>query len=61
MFAGPNGSGKSTLKRYLSKRLMGVYLNPDELESSIRTNGRLCLADYGVSESARELCDFLLG
>ncbi len=61
MFAGPNGSGKSTLKRYLSKRLMGVYLNADELESSIRSSGRLCLADYGVSESARGLHEFMLG
>jgi len=61
MFAGPNGSGKSTLKRYLSKRLMGVYLNPDELEASIRNSGRLCLADYGISESARGLYEFMLG
>ena len=61
MFAGPNGSGKSTLKRYLSERLMGVYLNADELESSIRRNGRLCLSDYGVSDSAGRLHEFMLG
>ncbi len=61
MFAGPNGSGKSTLKRYLSKRLMGVYLNADELESSIRSTGRLCLVDYGVEESAQGLYDFMMG
>ncbi len=61
MFAGPNGSGKSTLKRYLSKQLLGIYLNADDLESSIRTNGRLCLPDYGVSGSARRLYDFRLG
>ncbi len=61
MFAGPNGSGKSTLKRYLSKQLLGIYLNADDLESSIRTDGRLCLADYGVSGSARRLYDFMVG
>jgi predicted ABC-type ATPase len=32
MFAGPNGSGKSTLKTYLPQQLLGVYLNPDEIE-----------------------------
>jgi predicted ABC-type ATPase len=32
MFAGPNGSGKSTLKSYLPLALLGVYLNPDEME-----------------------------
>jgi predicted ABC-type ATPase len=36
MFAGPNGSGKSTLKTVLPPELLGVYLNPDEIESQIR-------------------------
>ena len=36
MFAGPNGSGKSTLKSYVPVELLGVYLNPDEMESEIR-------------------------
>jgi predicted ABC-type ATPase len=36
MFAGPNGSGKSTLKSYLPPPLLGVYLNPDEMELEIR-------------------------
>jgi predicted ABC-type ATPase len=35
MFAGPNGSGKSTLKSYLPSALLGVYLNPDEMEQKI--------------------------
>ena len=35
MFGGPNGSGKSTLKGYLSNTLLGVYLNPDEIEKEI--------------------------
>jgi predicted ABC-type ATPase len=36
MFAGPNGSGKSTLNTVLPRRLLGTYLNPDELE--LKTN-----------------------
>ena len=41
MFAGPNGSGKSTLKTVLPKDLLGVYLNPDEIEARIRRDGFL--------------------
>lgn len=48
MFAGPNGSGKSTLKEVLAAELLGVYLNPDEIESTIRTRGSLDVRDYGV-------------
>ena len=36
MFAGPNGSGKSTLKLYLDPHLLGIYLNPDEIEQETR-------------------------
>ena len=39
MFAGPNGSGKSVLKSYLQAELLGIYLNPDEIEASIRRDG----------------------
>jgi predicted ABC-type ATPase len=45
MFAGPNGSGKSTLKTVLPEELLGVYLNPDEIESSIRTTGSISVGD----------------
>ena len=48
MFAGPNGSGKSTLKRYLPEKLLGVYLNPDDMEQEIRRLGFLDLSSYGV-------------
>ena len=46
MFAGPNGSGKSTLKAVLRPELLGVYLNPDEMEVEMRTNGFLDLSGY---------------
>jgi predicted ABC-type ATPase len=58
MFAGPNGSGKSTLKSYLSAKLLGVYLNPDEIEQEIRRQGFLDFTSYGVSTVASEVLPF---
>ncbi len=52
MFAGPNGSGKSTLKSVLPAELLGIYLNPDEIESQIRQQGLLSITDYGVTPNA---------
>lgn len=36
VFAGPNGSGKSTIKEMLQQEWLGVYINADEIEKSIR-------------------------
>lgn len=58
MFAGPNGSGKSTLKTYLPQQLLGVYLNPDEIEQEIRRLGFLDFATYGVTTTAVEVLSF---
>lgn len=58
MFAGPNGSGKSTLKSVLPPALIGVYLNPDELEQEIRERGFLDFAAYGVTTTAKEVLPF---
>ncbi len=55
VFAGPNGSGKSVLKTVLPPPLLGVYPNPDEIEASIRQNGFLDLAAFGVSTTAAAL------
>ncbi len=41
MFAGPNGSGKSVLKQHLPLALLGLYLNPDEIEQENRSSARL--------------------
>jgi predicted ABC-type ATPase len=60
MFAGPNGSGKSTLKSYLPKELLGVYLNPDDLEQEIATRRFLNLATYGVAATAEEVLTFFM-
>ncbi len=58
MFAGPNGSGKSTLKSYLPEKLLGVYLNPDEIEQTIRHQGFLDFAAYDLKPDGREVLDF---
>jgi len=58
MFAGPNGSGKSTLKSYLPAVLLGVYLNPDEMESEIRRQSFLDFTAYGVTTTADAALNF---
>jgi len=40
MFAGPNGSGKSTIKKIVPEKLLGFYINPDELEIEIKQTRR---------------------
>lgn len=46
MFAGPNGSGKSTIRALLRDEWIGVYVNADDIESTLRAQGRLELSDY---------------
>jgi len=58
MFAGPNGSGKSTLKSYLPAKLLGVYLNPDEIEQEIRKRGFLNFTAYDASTTTDEVISF---
>jgi predicted ABC-type ATPase len=58
MFAGPNGSGKSTLKSYLPAALLGIYLNPDEMEQEIRRQSSLDFVKYGLETSAGEVLPF---
>jgi predicted ABC-type ATPase len=58
MFAGPNGSGKSTLKLYLPPALLGVYLNPDEMEQEIRRQGWLDFTAHGVATTGDEVLPF---
>jgi predicted ABC-type ATPase len=57
MFAGPNGSGKTTVKNSLGKAAewFGAYINPDEIEHSIRTTGSLALAPYQLVFAADDL------
>jgi len=58
MFAGPNGSGKSTLKSYLPESLLGVFLNPDEIEQEARQQGFLDFSRYGLTTTAETLLPF---
>lgn len=55
MFAGPNGSGKSVLKSYLPESLLGVYLNPDEIEASVRKCGYVDMDSFGIKTTAEEV------
>ena len=61
MFAGPNGSGKSTLNAVINPSLLGVYVNPDEIEKQIRESGDLLdLSRYGVRTTEKEILDFFM-
>lgn len=55
MFAGPNGSGKSTFKTMLRKELLGIYINPDEIENQIQERHFLDLEPYQVNANEEEI------
>ena len=61
MFARPNGSGKSTLKNYLPAKLLGVYLNPDEIEQGMRESGVMDFTAFGVQPGTQEIAEFFAG
>ena len=58
MFAGPNGSGKSTLNTIISKELLGVYINPDEIETEIKKFGFLDMLAYHIETNEKEVLSF---
>jgi len=58
MFAGPNGSGKSTIKHAVSEKLLGVYLNPDEIQQDIQHQGSLNVQAFGVETTRKEILTF---
>jgi len=60
MFAGPNGSGKSTLNSIISKELLGVYINPDEIEKEIRKFDFLDMNHYRVATNKESVESFFL-
>ena len=61
MFAGPNGSGKSVLKSYLPESLLGVYLNPDEIEANITKRGCVDLQSFGMQTTEEEVLSAFTG
>jgi len=58
MFAGPNGSGKSTFKTMLRPELLGIYINPDEIEKELSFRGFLDLDHYEVTAKEKEILNF---
>jgi predicted ABC-type ATPase len=58
MFAGPNGSGKSTIKSVIRSELLGVYVNPDEIEQEIRKFDFLDLQPFRIRTTAAEILTF---
>ncbi len=58
MFAGPNGSGKSTIKSVIRHELLGVYVNPDEIEAEIKRNDLLDLRSFGIKTEGAEVLGF---
>lgn len=41
IFAGPNGSGKSCFNTMIEPRMLGVYINADEIEKKIKAGNQL--------------------
>jgi hypothetical protein len=58
MFAGPNGSGKSTIKGVIEPELLGVYINPDDIEKEIISFGFLDFSFYEVETTDDEVLSF---
>ena len=61
VFAGPNGSGKSTLINVLKKEWLGVYINPDEIEKSIKLNdGYFYFHNFGINFNQSKFKKYLV-
>lgn len=60
MFAGPNGSGKSTLKSLLAPELLGIYINPDEIQKVIQFEGGIDLSSFGITNPHADAIEFFL-
>jgi predicted ABC-type ATPase len=58
MFAGPNGSGKSTIKSVIRSELLADYINPDDIEASIRTFGFFDFETFGLQTTQVEILPF---
>jgi len=43
----------------LWRKLLGIYINPDEIEKDIRATGYLDLKEFGVSDTGQEALAFL--
>ena len=59
VFAGPNGSGKSTMKSAIPSHLIGIYINPDEIEKAAKDSGRLEFSDFQLEVEGDEVLGFI--
>ena len=57
---GPNGSGKSTFKSIIRPELLGIFINPDEIEQQIRNYDFLDLESYEVNTTEKEILDYFI-
>lgn len=57
MFAGPNGLGKTTVKNNLGKSAdwFGIYINPDDLQKTIRETAFLALEPFQLTTTTAEV------
>ena len=60
MFAGPNGSGKSTIKSVVPANLLGIYVNPDEIQKEIEDRGFLDVSQYDVKTTRDEILGYFM-
>jgi predicted ABC-type ATPase len=59
IFAGPNGSGKSTLNSILDKKLLGYYINADDIEKNIHLQGFLDFSPFLADVNKEDFFSFL--
>jgi predicted ABC-type ATPase len=60
MIAGPNGSGKSVVYQSIKGQYRcGAYVNADEIERKLSTDGFVHLSDYGIELSESNLQEAL--
>jgi len=58
MFAGPNGSGKSTIQSMIKPDMLGIYVNPDNIEKEICEKGFLDFRTFGLPITEKEVLSF---
>ena len=58
MLVGPNGSGKSTFKSIIRPELLGVFINPDEIEQEIQNYDFLDLRKYRIDTTEKEILEY---
>lgn len=60
IFAGPNGSGKSTLNTIINPALLGIYINPDEIEKQIILHKYFDFESFSIQTTPTEITGFLM-